>query len=163
MKLVVFSDAHGDRKVIQRIVKFNMDADYYISLGDSELPHKFLLELDVLAIKGNYPLDAGFVFEKILDVEGKKVLLTHGHKLNLSSGLIPMITYGTQQNVDIILYGHTHVARADRVQDLLMINPGSVSRPRSDNPPSYLILTITRDNVEYVFKEAYTNLTIPNL
>ncbi|MBN2604914.1 MAG: YfcE family phosphodiesterase [Bacilli bacterium] len=163
MKLVVFSDAHGDRKVIERIIKFNMDADYFISLGDSELPHKYLLDLDVLAIKGNYPHDAGFVYEKMMDIEGKKVLLTHGHKQDVNNGLVTLCSYAMKQNADIVLYGHTHIARVDHVQEVTLINPGSISKPRADIVPSYLILKITKDSVEYAFKEAYTNIDIHTL
>jgi len=137
-----------------------MDADFFVSLGDSELPHKYLLDLDVLAIKGNYPRDAGFVYEKLMNIEGKNILFTHGHKQGVSNGIINLISYGMKQDADIVLYGHTHVAKVDQVQDVLLINPGSISKPRSDLMPSYVILTITNDKIEYVFKEAYTNLEI---
>ncbi|MCK5388336.1 MAG: hypothetical protein KAJ22_03545 [Candidatus Izimaplasma sp.] len=55
MKVVVFSDAHGCKIIIERIISFNPDANYFISLGDSELPLDFLMDLDIIAIKGNYP------------------------------------------------------------------------------------------------------------
>jgi predicted phosphodiesterase len=44
-----------------------------------------------------------------------------------------------------------------------LINPGSISKPRADIVPSYLILSITEDSVEYAFKEAYTNIDIHNI
>lgn len=163
MKLVVFSDAHGDRRVVEQVIKNNMDADFFVSLGDSELPHKYLLDLDVLAIRGNYPKDAGLVYEKLIEFEGKKVLFTHGHKQGVSHGLTNLASYGMKQNADIVLYGHTHVARVDQLEEMLIINPGSISRPRSDIMPSYLILTITPEKIEYVFKESYTNIDINEL
>ena len=71
MKVVVFSDAHGNKTIVERIMSFNPDADYVVSLGDSELPIDFLMDLDIIAIKGNYPRDGGFAFESILELEDK--------------------------------------------------------------------------------------------
>ena len=62
MKLVVFSDAHGNKQAVERIINYNKDTDYLISLGDSELPLSFLQSKNIIMIKGNYPLDAGFKY-----------------------------------------------------------------------------------------------------
>ena len=69
MKIVVFSDAHGNKKAIERILDFNPDATHIISLGDSELRHNYLLDLNIIAVKGNYPLDGGIGYESILEIE----------------------------------------------------------------------------------------------
>ena len=163
MKVVVFSDAHGSRILVERILSFNPDADYFISLGDSELPLDFLMDLDIIAIKGNYPRDAGLAYESKLVIEGKKLYLTHGHKYGVHKSLMKLLKYVLSQDFDIVLYGHTHIARADKVNDMLIMNPGSIKSPRSKTLPSYLILNITKDSIDYVFKEAETNITIENL
>lgn len=163
MKVVVFSDAHGCKIIIERIISFNPDANYFISLGDSELPLDFLMDLDIIAIKGNYPWDAGFGYESVLEIEGKKLFLTHGHKYGVHKSLMKLLNHTLSNEYDIALYGHTHVARVDKVNDLLMMNPGSIKSPRSKMVPSYLILNITKDSIDYVFKEAKTNITIENL
>ncbi len=74
-----------------------------------------------------------------------------------------LLNHTLSNEYDIALYGHTHVARVDKVNDLLMMNPGSIKSPRSKMVPSYLILNITKDSIDYVFKEAKTNITIENL
>ena len=160
MKVVVFSDAHGSKILIERIISFNPDADFIISLGDSELPINFLMDLDIIAIKGNYPRDGGFVFESSLKVGNKTLFLTHGHKFGVHKTLMKLLKHALKIECDIVLYGHTHVARVDKVNDLLLINPGSIKSPRSKTVPSYLILNITDETVEYIFKEAETNITI---
>jgi len=163
MKVVVFSDAHGSRILVERILSFNPDANYFISLGDSELPLDFLMDLDIIAIKGNYPRDAGFAYESKLEIEGKKLYLTHGHKYGVHKSLMKLLKYVLSQDFDIVLYGHTHIARADKVNNMLIMNPGSIKSPRSKTVPSYLIINITRDSIDYVFKEAETNITIEKL
>lgn len=36
LKIVVISDTHGDKGIIQKIALQEYDADYYFHLGDSE-------------------------------------------------------------------------------------------------------------------------------
>lgn len=163
MKVVVFSDAHGSKIIVERIVSFNPDADYFISLGDSELPLDYLLDLDIVAIKGNALRDAGLAYESTLKIEGKTLFLTHGHKYGVHKSVMKLLKHALIIECDVALYGHTHIARADKVNDLLFINPGSIKSPRSKMKPSYVILNITRDSIDYVFKEAETNITIENI
>ena len=163
MKVVVFSDAHGRKIIVERILSFNPDADYVISLGDSELPLDFLMDLNIIAIKGNYPRDAGFAYESSLEIEGKKLFLTHGHKFGVHKTLLKLIKHTLILGSNIVLYGHTHIARVDKVNDMLVINPGSIKSSRSEKSPSYVILEITEDSVDYTFKEAETNITIEDI
>ena len=164
MKVVVFSDAHGNKEAIKRLLEFNPDADYVISLGDSELKHSFLLDLDIVAIKGNYPRDGGFVFESILELEGKRLFLTHGHKYGVSTDMRKLLAKGMETEVDLVLYGHTHIPRFDNVAGVFYINPGSIVSPRSEHAPSYLILNIERDKeTTYMFRESQTNILIEKI
>ncbi len=163
MKLVVFSDAHGNETLIERIITFNPNADYYISLGDTELKLSYLLDLDIVAIKGNYPRDPGFCYESVMEIENKKVFLTHGHKYSVRTDLKKLMNHGFDKEYDIILYGHTHIARKDKVNTLLLINPGSIQSPKDNKPPSYVVLTITKDKVDVVFRNAATNMLIDRL
>ena len=32
--------------------------------------------------------------------------------------------------INYIFYGHTHVAKVDKMDDIFFINPGSISQPR---------------------------------
>ena len=164
MKVVVFSDAHGNKEVIKRVLEFNPDAGYVISLGDSELPHSFLLDLDIVAIKGNYPRDGGFVFESILEVEDRRLFLTHGHKYGVSKDMRKLLAKGMQTEVDLVLYGHTHIPKFDNVSGVFYMNPGSLHSPRSGTPASYLILNIEKGKeITYMFRESETNLLIEKI
>ncbi len=163
MKVVVFSDAHGNKIIVERIISFNPDADFFVSLGDSELPLDFLVDLDIIPIKGNYPRDAGFVYESVLEIANKKLLLVHGHKFKVQKSLMKLLRRAMDLDVDIVLYGHTHIAKVDRAGELYLFNPGSIKNPRSKLVPSYLILEITDESIEYTFKEAETNITIENI
>ena len=75
MKLVVFSDVHGEEGIINHILDANKDADYVISLGDSEVEQEFLVRNDIVMIKGNSRHDPGFVYEHDLVIDGIKILM----------------------------------------------------------------------------------------
>lgn len=164
MKLVIFSDVHGNKEFVERIFSFNPDADYFISLGDSELSWGYLSSLDILSIKGNAPRDAGIAFERDMEIHGKKIFLTHGHKYKVNKSMKLLLEKGFKGEYDILLYGHTHIAKVDKVKNMLFINPGSVSIPRSSRVGSYMVMNISEDStVSYEFKEAETNMVINNI
>jgi len=164
MKVVVFSDAHGSKRTIKQVLKFNPDAAYIISLGDTELRHNYLLDLNIIAIKGNYPFDGGIGYESILEIEGKRIFITHGHKYGVRRDIRELVQKADETGVDVVLFGHTHIPFIDRLNGVYYLNPGSIVSPRSDNEPSYLILNIERDKeISIVFKESQTNKVIEKL
>jgi putative phosphoesterase len=48
-------------------------------------------------------------------------------------------------DADVVLHGHTHVARDERVAGVRFLNPGCVTRPNRDARPSVAILEIAAD------------------
>jgi len=50
--------------------------------------------------------------------------------------------------VDLILHGHTHVPRHERIGSAIFLNPGCISRPNRGAPRSYAWL-ILRPNGDY--------------
>jgi putative phosphoesterase len=160
MKLVVFSDAHGNRNLVDRILDFNPDADYILSLGDSGLDPDYLRRHDIVHVKGNIPRDAGTVYDAELTVGNRRVLLTHGHKYKVHRTLDRLIKHAVSNQFDIVLYGHTHIAHVERFGSLLVVNPGSCASPRDARPPSYAVLTLEDDRTNVVFKDVLTNRII---
>jgi len=157
MKIVVFSDAHGDKQAVESILRNNLMADMIISLGDSELQNSFMQNNDIIAIKGNYPLDAGFIYEKLITVLGKRIFLTHGHKFNVRRGVDKLYYKALETEADIVLYGHTHIPKTDKVHKTLIINPGSISKPRNFENPTYLIIEINDGVIDYKFIDLRTH------
>jgi len=48
-------------------------------------------------------------------------------------------------DVDVVLHGHTHVPRNERMAGVRFLNPGCVTRPNRGAPPSVAILEIAAD------------------
>lgn len=161
MKLVVFSDVHGNKFLLERIIEFNPDADAFLSLGDSELSQDYLQDLDIIGVKGNYPRDPGIGYEHTMVLKGKKFFLTHGHKYGVHRSMKKLAKKAIQDDIDVVLYGHTHIAQALYCDQILLLNPGSVNRSRNVENPSYCIMHISNDGkITYEFRESETNMEI---
>jgi uncharacterized protein len=48
-------------------------------------------------------------------------------------------------NVDVVVHGHTHVPRNERIAGVRFLNPGCVTRPNRGAPPSVAILEVAAD------------------
>jgi putative phosphoesterase len=158
MKIVVFSDIHGHKELVERIMLFNPDADYFISLGDTELKLNYLLDLDIIPIRGNYPRDPGLSYEHYMEVNGVKIMLVHGHKYRVNRGLQDLYEKAEEKDCDIALYGHTHILAYDKVNGVILANPGSAHRSRNELSPSYLIIDIEKNKqVQFHYHNVSTN------
>ena len=49
------------------------------------------------------------------------------------------------EKIDVLLHGHTHVARNERREGVLFLNPGCVTRPNRGSPASVANLEIAAD------------------
>ena len=58
---------------------------------------------------------------------------------------IPPAPAPDNDNIDIVLHGHTHVPRDERVAGVRFLNPGCVTRPNRGAPPSVAWLEIAAD------------------
>ena len=66
--------------------------------------------------------------KKQITLEGKSILLSHGHRWGVKSGYDGAIADARAVGADILLFGHTHVPLCQRLEDgLWMMNPGPAS------------------------------------
>ena len=49
------------------------------------------------------------------------------------------------ENVDVVLHGHTHVSRNERIGGVRFLNPGCVTRPNRGAPASVAFLEVAAD------------------
>lgn len=162
MKLLFASDLHGDVSAVQELLRaFEREgADRLVLLGDllyhgprNDLPIAYdpkgviaLLNENkdiILAVRGNcdtevdqmvlsFPILADYAVLPLPN--GGLAYLTHGHRYNEDAP--PPMTAK-----DILIHGHTHVAGVTKCRDgQPCLNPGSVSMPKGDTPPCYMVL-----------------------
>ncbi len=68
--------------------------------------------------------------DEIIEFKGKKFLLTHGHKYNVQNGITNLYYKGLELGANIVLFGHTHIPIIEKIENMIIMNPGSPSLPR---------------------------------
>lgn len=147
MMIGIMSDSHGDTIAIENAVAEMGQVDCWLHAGDYCRDADFLEKISgcpVYSVAGNCDgLAAKQKVDEFIELEGKKIWLTHGHHYHVKYGMDELVEAAVNVfEVDIVVYGHTHITDVSQYGNLLVLNPGSVSRPRFITAPTCLRLTI---------------------
>ena len=148
MRLGVISDTHGDRWAIEDCIQLAGHVDAWLHLGDNVRDTKLLeaAGIPVYGVRGNTDFGTNQVTERIVELGGKRLFLSHGHTYGVEAGLTRLYLRAKELGCDGALFGHTHVPFLDEGGDVTLLNPGSPSRPRGGSRRAMGLLTI-RDQV----------------
>lgn len=114
MKILALSDNHS------KDVCLNLnDFDYIIHSGDRG---NFTSDKAVM-VKGNCDFEGDKTL--FLNIEGKKVLITHGDLYGVKEGLMRISLFALENKVDYVFFGHTHVPTFFEYNGIKFINPGA--------------------------------------
>ena len=151
---MIASDIHGSawycRKMMEALEK--EQADRLILLGDllyhgprNDLPKEYapkevirMLNKEknrIYNVRGNCDAEVDQMVlpfnileeRKIVEVDGRRILLHHGHHETDTS------------TVSVVMSGHTHVPVLEEKDGVLYLNPGSTTIPKNGSRPSYAV------------------------
>lgn len=130
MLIAVISDSHGNKDSINKIKKKISNADVLLFLGDgendlAEITNDFTGE--VFAVRGNCDITGKYPEEQILEIQGKKIFICHGHRYNVKYGYNSIYYRGKEIGADIVLFGHSHIPIIEEYDGIVLMNPGSIS------------------------------------
>lgn len=126
----------------------SVQPDMLLHLGDhfsdlARLRERIALP-ETVGVRGN--CDApGPPERRLLEIAGKRLLMTHGHLYGVKSGLNRLWFAGREAEADLVLFGHTHSAVIDDENGITLMNPGSIGQ---GFPPSYGLITITEESLK---------------
>jgi len=158
MRILIFSDNHGDQENLRRVIKKIGHVDRIFSLGDSEMRDIELTLLNVVGVKGNYPFEPKFPYELSFVFHDQLVFLTHGHLYHVKLGLSSLVNHADNIGAKIVCFGHTHRPLLEVINDIIFVNPGALANKRSGDNPSYGIIEITEEETTVVIKNVYDNI-----
>ena len=142
MKLLVFSDSHGETDAMVRIVRKEAPR-MILHLGDcwrdTEALVKEYPDIPLFRVPGNCDFRPKDQTEQLIALQGFRVLICHGHTYGVKQGLWEAEQMAKEQNLDAFLFGHTHIPLVARQGKTLFFNPGSVGL---GSPCTYGILTV---------------------
>lgn len=165
---MIASDIHGSAKYCRQLLQcFDKENSHkLILLGDilyhgprNDLPEQYepkkVIEMlnsykeKIMCIQGNCDtqvdqmvLEFPILTQTLcLYVDGHYIYASHGHIENPENP--PFLTHD-----DILLNGHTHVAKVKQYENFLYVNPGSVSIPKENTNRGYMIY----ENNKFIWK-----------
>lgn len=150
--ILVASDIHGDYKALEKLFQISSEKNcsQFLFAGDLGLGYSpDIVELlkkrniPFLPVLGNCdsPWDFSSAtlsqppFFQIREYEGRKVFITHGHRLRTPEDAGFPVEKGS-----IIITGHTHIAKLYKSNGYYYLNPGSASRPRGQETASFALI-----------------------
>lgn len=152
-KILVLSDSHGKLNPMFLAVEA-ASPDLMIHLGDcwedaGRLKAKFP-QIPMERVPGNCDYSNEQAV-RIIEVEGKQLLICHGHTFNVKMGYLNLELKSEELGVDAALFGHTHRVYYEYHNGILFFNPGSIGSPPFETPASYGILEIdgSTDTLRY--------------
>ena len=158
MKYLIVSDIHGSLPALEKVLEYYKEQAYHMMfiLGDilnygprNSIPEginpKGIAERlnsmadEIIAIRGNCDsevdqmlLDFPILTDYALVADnGKRLFLTHGHVYNDEK--LPKGKH------DYFFYGHTHLWKLEKKENMVICNTGSVTFPKGGNVPTFAI------------------------
>lgn len=171
---MIASDIHGSASYCTKLLeRYEQEkAQRLILLGDilyhgprNDLPDEYApkkvitmlnnIKNNIICVRGNCDTEVDqMVLEfpvlsdyAIFDLGDKIIYATHGHIYNKNN--LPPLHSG-----DILLYGHTHIPECTEVQEVTIMNPGSVSIPKEKSHHGYM----TVENGVFIWKDLDANI-----
>ena len=150
MRIVVISDSHGRTNVIDKILFNQKETKHVFFLGDNVRDiedFEFLYpDKSFYVVAGNCDYGLFSPTTGIKEIEGVKIFYTHGPTFSVKSTTEHLLKTAKQNECKIALYGHTHIADTVYEDGVYLVNPGSVSHPRSGSP-SYAVIDIEKGGI----------------
>ena len=139
MKIGILSDTHMIKECIDKTIPYLKDCDLIIHAGDNFSDSKYIhnmTKVGIMAVKGNCDFD-NVEDELIFDIEDKVIFLCHGDKYNVKYGLDEIEAKAKSIDADIF-----------KKDNIIYLNPGSVSLPRGVDYKSFSIMNLENDNIK---------------
>lgn len=130
MRLLVFSDSHGNTARMTDAILMHKEADMIIHLGDGERDIDKIKDIigttPLVQVCGNCDFLSALPENEYIFAKGNKILCTHGHMEGVKHGAQMLYAKAKAAGARIALYGHTHIPVTHYDEGFYAMNPGSI-------------------------------------
>lgn len=148
MLVIIASDSHGKSEKLLNLEKKYPEAEAFLFAGDLlDDPKKIQ---NWIVVRGNNDKEYLDLLPEIaeVDLKGHKTLILHSDSYPAKTRKKLLVDLAEKSNAQIVVYGHSHKADIEKIQNVWLLNPGSLFRPRSPEGISWIELNITEDKIE---------------
>lgn len=177
MNLLVLSDIHGNSKALDKVLSLNLEYQCLLIVGDSLYhgPRNPILEgydpqkvsvilnsikVPIIAVRGNCDAEVDQMlleFPMMQDytttnLNNLLITMSHGH-------LFDPYDHAILSKCDLYITGHTHLPILKQNQGFIMFNPGSISLPKENNPPTFGYITESTIEIRTLDNKTFKSIT----
>lgn len=146
MKILICSDTHRVNDNFYRMLEEVPSVDLIIHCGDAEgteCEMEAIAGCEMEVVSGNNDFFTVLPKERVLDIAGNKILVTHGHYYRVSAGYERLAEEAAARGCNMAFFGHTHLPYMGEVNGVFLVNPGSLTYPRQyGRVPTYVIMEV---------------------
>lgn len=146
MKILIVSDTHGNIQPLKEVLEKEKNLDLFIHCGDVGVYTKEIIELldcPYHMISGNNDFFSDLPRQDLFSIGSYSVMLTHGHMHGVYISYDRLYYSAVENGINIVMFGHTHVPHIEFTEGVWLINPGSISQPRTgDRKHTYVIMEL---------------------
>ncbi len=155
MRILVISDSHGRTSKIEQAIENEKEAKHIFFLGDcvkdiEDYPFIYP-DRTFHIVSGNCDYSSVLKSADKVTLAGKNIFFTHGHHLSVKSGTERLKQFAKVEKADIVLYGHTHVAKTEYANGVHFVNPGSLYSAR-EGSTGYAVIDIEESGIIPILK-----------
>ncbi len=130
-RILVFSDSHGRTRLIDHLLKTIPQVDYVFFLGDHQKDiypiEKKYPEISFYSVPGNTDYSLTGPDKLVVEIDGVRMFLAHGHQYHVKMGSTSFYYRTLELKCRVGVYGHTHKSALLQHEEVLLLNPGSIS------------------------------------
>ncbi len=127
----VFSDTHGNTARMLKAVR-TLRPDHIFHLGDcvrdTECLRREFPAIPLSCVCGNCDFTAAAPERAIVELNGVRVFLTHGHLYNVRWSIDSLVYAAQEAEAKVCLFGHTHEALNVELGRVQVLNPGTAGQ-----------------------------------
>ncbi|AEJ18660.1 metallophosphoesterase family protein [Gracilinema caldarium] len=147
--LLVLSDTHGVLQNLAAVLnwaKNRKDITHLAFLGDGAADLPIVAERvgyrpAWTLVRGNGDFEHHLPLQQTVQFADKRLFLTHGHIQGVHDSLDTLLRVAAMEEVDAILFGHIHRPYWEELDHRLVLNPGSLGKPRNPQGPTFATIT----------------------
>lgn len=150
VKLLVFSDSHGRKGKVKKILEAHKNADGIIFLGDGEKDLETLPlgdESVLYQVRGNCDRESREAVTLIKEIAGIRFYITHGYEQGVKYGLAKLAAFAKEENCRAALFGHTHRVHLSEEEGVVLFNPGSAANG------DYGVILIDGEKIDFLSEQ----------
>ena len=138
MKIVAFSDSHGNRSILRDAAFTALQRgpiDICVHCGDGardmDAIEPILLDANpntqIYAARGNCDFGAfSLPYMETFEANGVRMLVTHGHTYDVKTHYAGLTSVAESLHAKVAFFGHTHRPMLEAVHGIYLINPGAI-------------------------------------